>query len=78
MQRTQKAAPLIYGEGNEIRLYTTRSFISNGKPGKLYIGGGFDDGKIQEYKNELKSRVFLCDKLPKLTDGLIQRVKKLT
>jgi hypothetical protein len=58
-------------------VWSTRSYISNGKPGKLYIGGGFDDGKIQEYKNELKSRVALCDKLPKLIDGLIKKVKKL-
>lgn len=58
-------------------VWSTRSFISNGKPGRMYIGGGFDDGKIQEYKSELQSRVALCDKLPELIDGLIKKVKKL-
>ena len=59
-------------------VWSTRSFISNGKPVRFSIGGGFDDGKIQEYKDELKSRVALCDTLPEFIDGLIQRVKELT
>jgi len=57
--------------------WSTSSFISIGNPGKMYIGGCFDEGKVEWYKQEMEARIQFCRKLPPLFDGLILRVKDL-
>lgn len=57
--------------------WSTSSFISIGNPGKMYIGGCFDEGKVEWYKHEIEARIRFCKKLPRLIDGLILRVKDL-
>lgn len=57
--------------------WSTSSFISIGSPGKMYIGGCFDEGKVEWYKHEIDTRVHFCRKLPKLINGLILRIRDL-
>ncbi len=57
--------------------WSTSSFISIGNPGKMYIGGCFDEGKVEWYKQEIEARIQFCRKLPPLFDGLLLRVKDL-
>jgi hypothetical protein len=57
--------------------WSTSSFISIGNPGKMYIGGCFDEGKIEWYKQEIGARIQFCSKLHPLFDGLILKVKNL-
>lgn len=57
---------------------STSSFISIGTPGKMYIGGCFDEGKVEWYKQEIDARTQFCMNLPGVIDGLILRVKDLT
>ena len=57
--------------------WSTSSFISIGNPGKMYIGGCFDEGKVEWYKQEIEARIQFCRELPRLFDGLIFKVKNL-
>jgi hypothetical protein len=66
-----------YNKYSHPTFFSTSSFVSLEKPGRLYIGGAFDDGKIEWYKHEIKSKIFFCDKLPGLIRGLIIKVKEL-
>ncbi len=57
--------------------WSTSSFISMGNPGKMYIGGCFDQGKLRWYKQEIAARGHFCRKLPELIDGLTLRMGNL-
>lgn len=63
-----------YSHPGEFSLASTISFE---RPGKLFIGGSFDNGKMEEYKKELVQRINFCKSLPNIIAGLIYRVKKL-
>jgi len=63
-----------YSHPGEFSLASTISFE---KPGKLFIGGSFDNGKMEEYKKELVQRINFCKILPNIIAGLIYRVKQL-
>ena len=63
-----------YSHPGEFSLASTISFE---KPGKIFIGGSFDKGKIGQYKKELTQRVNFCKILPNIIEGLIYRVKQL-
>jgi uncharacterized protein YxeA len=55
---------------------STSAFISFGDPGKMYLGGCFDAGKIEWYKSELGARNYFCMKIPNLIDGLILQLSQ--
>jgi len=57
--------------------FSLASTISFEKPGKLFIGGSFDNGKMGEYKKELVQRINFCKILPNIIAGLIYRVRQL-
>lgn len=63
-----------YSHPGELSLASTISFE---KSDKLFIGGSFDKGKMEEYKKELIQRINFCKILPNIIDGLIYRVKQL-
>ena len=63
-----------YSHPGEFSLASTISFE---KPGKSFIGGSFDHGKMEEYKKELLQRINFCKILPNIITGLIYRVKQL-
>ena len=57
--------------------FSLASTISFKKTGKLFIGGSFDNGKMEEYKKELLLRLNFCKILPNIISGLIYNVKQL-
>lgn len=63
-----------YSHPTLLSLATTVSFEA---PGKMFIGGGFDFGKIKEYEKELKHRINFCRILPNIIEGLITKISKL-
>ena len=63
-----------FSHPSQLSLATTISFE---KPGKFFIGGSFDNGKMMEYKKELIHRINFCKILPNIIEGLIYKVNKL-
>jgi len=63
-----------YSHPGEMSMATTMSFE---QPGKHFICGSFDKGKIEMHKKELLHRINFCKILPNIIDGLIYRVKML-
>jgi hypothetical protein len=53
------------------------SLVSFEQRGKIYICGGFDHGKIKQYKIEIMLRISLCKILPNFFQGLINNVNQL-
>lgn len=63
-----------YSHPGELSMAATISFEN---PGKSFIGGSFDNGKMSQYKKELEHRINFCGILPNIIDGLIFRIKEL-
>ncbi len=63
-----------YSHPSQLSLSTTISFAT---PGKMFIGGCFDIGKMEEYKKELHHRINFCRILPNIIEGLIVKINKL-
>ena len=63
-----------YSHPGELSMAATISFEN---PGKSFIGGSFDKGKMPQYKKELEHRINFCKILPNIIDGLVYRIKKL-
>ena len=59
----------------ELGLATTLNF---GIPGRKFMGGGFDEEKMDIYKKELNNRTNICKILPQVFDWLIINVKNLS
>ncbi len=64
-----------FSHPGELSLSVMQSFE---KPGKMYVCGSFDEGKIDQYKKDLLQRIEFCKRLPNIIEGLIYNVKQLT
>lgn len=64
-----------YSHPSRLSLTSITSFTD---PGKIYIGGSFDDMKIPSYKIEIDEKINLCKTLPDFFEGVIDEVKQLT
>ena len=58
-------------------VFNTSAFMSFEKLGRMYIGGCFDRGKIENYQVGLEFRAFLCSTFSNLIDGLKINIEKL-
>lgn len=56
---------------------STLSLINVNDSSQMFIGGGFDSGKIKQYREEMEARILLCKSFPELIKILIVNVKKL-
>ena len=72
-----KKSRTFYHHYSHPGVFSLASRISFESPGKLFIGGSFDNGKMDEYKKELVHRINFCKILPNIIAGLIYRVKQL-
>ena len=63
-----------YSHPSQLSLATTMSFET---PERMFICGGFDIGKMKEYKKELTHRANFCKVLPNIIEGLIIKLKQI-
>lgn len=74
---TIKKMAKFYDQFSHPTLLTIASYSSFDKPEQRYIGGAFDQGKIDQYKIECASRVklaeLLCNAISGIRDGMKNR-----
>ncbi len=69
-----KVARTRYHSFSHPSLIGMASRIGMGEAGPIYIGGTFDEAWLLAYRVEISERTGLCGVLPKLIEGLIQRL----
>lgn len=74
---TLKKARKFYHNYSHPTQFSMTTKISSEIPNTSYIGGCFDNGKIEDYKKELVHRNNFCRIIPNIIDGLIISLKLL-
>lgn len=67
----------IFNNYSHPSILAISSLVSHEYPGKIFMGGGFDKEKIDQYRIELVNRVRFCAILPNVIQWLIENIKEL-
>ena len=67
----------IFNNYSHPSILAISTIVSDEHPGKIFMGGGFDKEKIDQYKIELTNRIRVCAILPNVIQWLIENVKKI-
>ena len=69
-----KDAQKFYSKFSHPTPLTQATFMSFSGQG-LYVGANFDNGKVEQYRQEVNSRVDLAEVFPNFVDGIIANVE---